>query len=231
MADGGFRPALNVQFTTDTASQVIVGVAVIQSGSDGGQLRPAVAQVQARYEKTPREVLTDGGFAKKEDVAALAQAAEPCTVYAPWPEHKTKDGKILGPKPEDCARVQEWYERMQTPEGKELYKERAATAECVNALARNRGLQQFLVRGVKKIRSVVLLFVLVQNLLRGEFLLQGGWGGGSSTTAPTNSVAACDERGLPVNDPSEDVPDETRRGLAPEEASAAAAASCTVNTS
>ena len=32
MADGGFRPAYNVQFATDTASQVIVGVDVITSG-------------------------------------------------------------------------------------------------------------------------------------------------------------------------------------------------------
>jgi Transposase DDE domain len=230
MPDGGFRPAVNVQFTTDTGSQVIVGTAVIQSGSDGGQLRPAVEQVKTRYEKTPSEMLTDGGFAKKEDVEALAKNAAPCTVYAPWPEHKTAEGQVIGPQPEDSLEVQQWYERMQTPEAKELYKDRAATAECVNALARNRGMQQFLVRGVQKIRSVVLLFVLVQNLLRGEVLLEGGWESAPRTASP-NSVAAYDERSLPIVNPSVDVPDEAPRGLPSEDAGAKAATKCLVNTS
>ena len=183
MADGGFRPAVNVQFTTDTASQIIAGAGVLQSGSDGGQLRPAVEQVKMRYQKIPHEMLVDGGFAKKEDVEVLSRKEHACTVYAPWPKHKKKDDEIIGPQPEDSTEVHEWYVRMQTPEAKEIYKERAATAECVNALARNRGMQQFLVRGVKKIRSVVLLFVLVHDILRGERLLPDGWAGYAGRTA------------------------------------------------
>ena len=37
MADGGFRPAHNVPFATDTESQVITGVDVVNTGSDQGQ--------------------------------------------------------------------------------------------------------------------------------------------------------------------------------------------------
>jgi hypothetical protein len=55
---------------------------------------------------------------------------------------------------------------MATPEAKEIYKQRAATAECVNAIARNRGLQQFRVRGRPKVRAVVLWYVLAHNLMR-----------------------------------------------------------------
>src|SRR5262249_58681115 len=40
MADGGFRPAYNFQYTTDTAGQAVVGVEVITAGSDAGQPRP-----------------------------------------------------------------------------------------------------------------------------------------------------------------------------------------------
>ena len=47
-----------------------------------------------------------------------------------------------------------------------IYKERASTIECVNALARNRGLQQFRVRGLKRVRPVVLMFALAHNLAR-----------------------------------------------------------------
>jgi hypothetical protein len=38
MGDGGFRPAYNAQYATDTESQVIVGVEVVTVGSDMGQL-------------------------------------------------------------------------------------------------------------------------------------------------------------------------------------------------
>jgi transposase len=50
MADGGFRPAVNVQFATATDSQIITGVEVSNSGSDRGQLAPMVEQHQERYE-------------------------------------------------------------------------------------------------------------------------------------------------------------------------------------
>ncbi|PYQ26041.1 MAG: IS5/IS1182 family transposase, partial [Acidobacteria bacterium] len=47
------------------------------------------------------------------------------------------------------------------------YKERAATAELVNAQCRAQGLWQFLVRGTEKVRSVALLHAIVNNMRRG----------------------------------------------------------------
>ena len=55
---------------------------------------------------------------------------------------------------------------MGTPEAKAIYEERASTAECVNAIARNRGLRQFLVRGLPKVRTVLLWFAIAHNLMR-----------------------------------------------------------------
>ena len=46
---------------------------------------------------------------------------------------------------------------MGTDEAKQIfYKERTSTAECVNAIARNRGLRQFNVRGLVKAKAVIL---------------------------------------------------------------------------
>jgi hypothetical protein len=59
---------------------------------------------------------------------------------------------------------------MATDEAKEIYKERAATAECVNAIARNRGLYQVRVRGRPKVLAVVLWYVLAHNLIRAATL-------------------------------------------------------------
>jgi hypothetical protein len=60
---------------------------------------------------------------------------------------------------------------MGTQAAKEIYKERAATAECVNAQARNRGLHQFTVRGLKKVKAIATWFAIAHNMAR-AFALQ-----------------------------------------------------------
>jgi hypothetical protein len=60
---------------------------------------------------------------------------------------------------------------MATDEAKEIYKERAATVECVNALARNRGLRQFPVRGLEAVKSAALLFAIAHTLMRALALM------------------------------------------------------------
>lgn len=55
---------------------------------------------------------------------------------------------------------------MGTPEVQTIYRERASSAEWVNAQARRRGLNQFTVRGIEKVRAVLLLHALAHNLLR-----------------------------------------------------------------
>jgi transposase len=162
--DGGFRPAFNVQMATATDSQIITGVEVTNSGGDQGQMAPMVQQHQQRYEETPGEVLVDGGFAKKSDIDEVSESGT--KVYAPVMESKTPNRDAHTPREDDSPAVAEWRHRMATEEAKEIYRERAATAECVNALARNRGLRQFLVRGMRKVKAVVLLYALAHNLMR-----------------------------------------------------------------
>jgi hypothetical protein len=169
-ADGGFRPAYNFQFCTATNSQVIVGVDVETTGSDAGQAVPMVEQVEQRYETRPREMLIDGGFAQHDQIEALEAPEKGCTVYAPVP--KPRDPKVdrYAPKPGDSPTVAAWRARMATEEAKTIYKERAATAECVNAQARNRGLYQLRVRGLLKVKAVALWYALAHNLLRAASL-------------------------------------------------------------
>ena len=181
MGDGGFRPAYNTQFATDCDSQVIIGVDVVSLGSDMGQLAPMLEQVQKRYGSTPDEWLVDGGYTKHEQIDAVSGKT---TVYAPVPEAKnTKKTKTDGddkadptpsdktidkyaPKASDSADVAAWRARMGTEEAKEIYKDRAAVAECVNAQARNRGLVLLPVRGKEKAKCVALWHVLAHNLMR-----------------------------------------------------------------
>jgi transposase len=208
MGDGGFRPAYNVQFATTCDSQVIVGMAVVNAGSDMAQLAPMVEQVEQRLGQAPEQWLVDGGFPAHEQIDAVAGKTE---LYAPVPKAKppkeqpkpvtaveagpavqkvTNAAPIseFDPKPGDSPAVARWRARMNTDQAREIYRQRAATAECVNALARNRGMLRMPVRGMAKVGCVVGLFVLAHNLMRTAELAPQliGWGTNPSAMAAMN---------------------------------------------
>jgi len=75
-------------------------------------------------------------------------------------------GRELEPKPGDGEAVLAWKRRMASAEGKEIYRQRAATSETVNADLRSyRGLTQITVRGLSKIKCVALWCALAYNVL------------------------------------------------------------------
>ena len=167
MADGGFRPAYNVQFATATTAQVIVGVAVGNTGSDAGQLAPMVTQLTTRYGQSPTAMLADAPYATHAD---LQQVHDQTCVYAPVPNPRDPTRDRYAPRPDDPPAVTAWRQRMGTDAAQRIYKARAATAECVNAQARQRGFWRVLVRGLRKVRAVALWQALAHNLLRGVAL-------------------------------------------------------------
>ncbi len=165
-ADGGFRPGYNAQLATTVDSQVIVGVDVSNSGSDFRKLIPMLEQCERRYGGSPSSALVDGGFASLADIVAAAGPDHRCTVYAatmaPRPGRR-----VTRPRKGDTEAISAWRRRMASARGKAVYRERGATAECVNALARNRGLIRLTVRGLENVRAVLLFYALGHNLLRG----------------------------------------------------------------
>lgn len=166
MPDGGFRPAYNVQLATDADSQVIVGVSISTRGTDQGEALPMAKQVVERTGQQPTEYLVDGGYVKRDDFTSLERAGT--SVYAPLrpPRTLTSGRDASTPRADDSLEVQAWRARMDTDEAQAIYRQRGATAECVNAHARRHGVLQFGVRGVDKVLSVMLLVVITHNLLR-----------------------------------------------------------------
>jgi transposase len=171
MPDKGFRPAYNVQFSTDAESKIIVAVDVLNQGNDAGQMQPMIEQVQERLEQVPKGHLADGGYSTKKDIEETAKMGT--TVYVPVKEEEQQKAKGIDPfqpKKGEQPEVAAWRQRMGTAAAKQLYKLRGETAEWVNACMRNRGMQQFLVRGLAKVKAVLLWSVLAHNLLRAEAL-------------------------------------------------------------
>jgi transposase len=166
MPDGGYRPAYNVQLSTDVDSGVIVGVSVVNEGNDAGQAEPMVNQVEQRSGIQPGSYLIDGGYAQRDTVTTLTQRH--IEVYAPVrpPRTTTSGRERSSPRQDDSPEVKAWRQRMETEEAKDTYKLRAATAEWTNAQVRFHGLTRFTVRGISKVLSVVLLVAIAHNLLR-----------------------------------------------------------------
>jgi transposase len=168
MADGGTRPAYNVELATTTRGGLIVGVDVVNAGTDHGQLGPMVDQVEKRFGTRPTRMLADGGFAQLDDIHELHEKR--VAVYAPVKEPKAKSRDPYLPRRGDKPGVAAWRTRMGTEEAQRIYRLRASTAEWVNARLRNWGLRQFVVRGLEKVGAVTRLFALAHNAMRGYVL-------------------------------------------------------------
>jgi len=162
MADGGYRPGYNVQIKTDEQSGLIVGVEVTNKASDRGQLVPAVEEIEKRYDRKPGRVLADGGFDGKADIEELHQ--DGIEVFCPVPGSKGKPVPAA-PKPGEGAGVRAWRERMSHEESYKIYRQRI-NCEHPHAHMRNRGLQQFIVRGIEKAKAVMLWHVHAFNFNR-----------------------------------------------------------------
>jgi transposase/ribosomal protein L34 len=167
MGDGGFRPAYNVQFATDGKARVIVAVDATNNGSDGGQMQPMYEEVRRRYGRTPENYVVDGGFATIEDITDVERSG--CKVAAPMTHAERiekRGGDPYARRARDTQEMAAFRQRMQTDEAKSVLKQRPSIAEFPNAECRNRGLGQFRVRGLAKVRTVSLWHAITFNFMR-----------------------------------------------------------------
>ena len=151
MADGGIRPAYNVQLASDTHSGAIVGADVVNSPADNRQSGPLREQVEQRTGLKVKEHLMDEGYVSMEQIEAAEKAG--VAVYAPLPTGK--DDQPVTASRWDTPFTTRWRPRMQTTQAQEIYKQRAPTSARPNAEFQERlGLRSFAVRGLSRVRCV-----------------------------------------------------------------------------
>ena len=164
MADGGFRPGYNVQVASVSGEQIVVAVEVGNNGSDRGLMRPMLERLCARMGRRPGRHLVDGGFGCAEDIEwAHSQGID---VYCPPTKSKHGTDPTL-PRRGDGPGVLAWRARMASDAGQAHYKARSV-CECIHARWRNWNLRQVTVRGVEKVRAIVLWYALTNNILQGD---------------------------------------------------------------
>ena len=146
---------------------------------------PMLRQIEGRFGERPQEMLADGGFAT---VTAIDEAERNGTsVYAPMKEEKKQLDEGKDPyarKKSDTDATARWRARMGTAEAKTIYRQRASTAEWVNAQVRNRGMYGVSVRGQPKVLASVLWQALAHNYGRMQKLQSEKPGRAARRAAP-----------------------------------------------
>jgi hypothetical protein len=135
MADGGLRPAFNGQLVVDTATHFIAAVALSNLGSDMNPMAPMMGELRRRYGLVPEQWLADGGFAKHEQIEAVAAAG--CRPYLPVMTAKNDERDPRTPRKGDSPAIAGWRQRM-------------ASVECANAQLRRPDLWRCNVCGLLK---------------------------------------------------------------------------------
>ena len=112
----------------------------------------------------PATLLVDGGYVAHAAIAAAT--ARGICVLAPVPcRPGTRDP--MPAQATDAPAVAAWRQRMQTDTAKQLYRQRGAIAERINADIRtHRTLGRLLVRGPQKVLMCALWVAVAHNLVR-----------------------------------------------------------------
>lgn len=168
MADGGFRPAYNVQVASVAGEQIVVAVEPVAVGSDRGLIGPMLQAVHRRTGHLPECHLADGGFGSAQDI----EWAHDNDVAIYCPPTNSKHGRDpFAPRKNDGPGVLAWRQRMASEPGKALYKRRSI-CECIHARWRNWNLIRLTVRGLPKVKTTMLWYALANNILQGDRLIR-----------------------------------------------------------
>ena len=110
-----FAPAYNVQFASDTNNKAIVGVHVINSANDLGQLSQMQEQIKNRFGVYPKEILADPGYLDYDDVEKTAENSD---LYIPADKIKENQSEPL----------LKMKRRMESDAAKEIYKDKSSNS-------------------------------------------------------------------------------------------------------
>ena len=109
MADGGYRPAYNVQMATAGSAmggpRTVVGVRVTNVGSDMGSVTPMLEQIECRTGTLPKTLLADANHARHDCIRYCAERGVQALVPVPARSQQP------GPNADVDPAVSAWRER------------------------------------------------------------------------------------------------------------------------
>jgi transposase len=167
-AKGSFLQGYNCQVAVDAHAQIIVAADVTNEPNDKQQAPPLMTAVLAQTGQVPRVASLDAGYFSAATVDAIAALG--CEPLIP-PDRQTH-GQAMpaaprGRPPAGLSVAARMRRTLQTQRGRRLYARRKAIVEPVfGQIKQGRGVRQFLLRGLQKVRGEWALICTTHNVLK-----------------------------------------------------------------
>ena len=165
-AKGTFEQSYNAHAAVDADCQVIVACEVTNQQHDGAMLVPMLGQVSANCGKKPGEVSADAAYCSEENLQALKDRGIRGYIATGRQTHGTASptsGEWRNRRPLATA----MRARLRRGGHRSRYRLRKVTVEPVfGQMKECRGLRQFLLRGLAKVKTEWSLACTAHNLLK-----------------------------------------------------------------
>jgi transposase len=167
MGDGSFDQAYNCQAAVDSANQIIVAQAATTAPNDKGQLVPMVEQTRKNLGRKPKQASADTGYYSEANVRHLRRRRIDDFISPDRLKHGQKPPPARGRLPSGAAFIDRVRRKLTTQAGRRIYALRKQIVEPVFGQIKHvRGLRQFLLRGLEKVRGEWSLWCTTHNLLK-----------------------------------------------------------------
>ena len=150
---------------------VIVAADVTAEANDVKQLAPMLDQVKEETGEEPGKVLADAGYFSEENLNGMEdKKTEPFIAVANDFKEKQRSGPHSAPRgriPKNLTPKQLMERKLLTKKGRKTYRNRGSTVEPVfGHIKEERGLREFLLRGIDKARAEWKMICLTHNILK-----------------------------------------------------------------
>ena len=158
--------AWNCQAGADAKHQIIVAQDVTQQANDKEQALPMTAQVKVNTGQSPEEASYDAGYFSDTQVHGLEQAGVDVYCSPDRLKHGEDPPKVRGRMPKEITTEDRMRRKVRTEKGRDTYSLRKETIEPVFGQIKNKGLRQFLLRGLEKAKGEWSLWCTGHNLTK-----------------------------------------------------------------
>jgi hypothetical protein len=167
MGDGSFDQAYNCQAAVDSAHQIIVAQAATDAPNDKGQIVPTIKQIRANLRRTPKQVSADSGFYSEPNVRYLRKRGIDDYLCPDRLKHGETPPPVRGRIPKGLAFIDRVRRKLMKRKGRLIYALRKQIVEPVFGQIKHvRGLRQFLLRGLEKVKGEWSLWCTTHNVLK-----------------------------------------------------------------
>jgi transposase len=165
-SDKAFVQAYNCQAAVDAEHQIIVAQDVTQEANDKEQALPMLEQVRANTGQVPGQASLDAGYYSDTNVTDMEKEGVDVYCSPDRLKHGENPPNARGRMPKNITTQDRMRRKLRTDKGRDIYSFRKETVEPTFGQIKIKGLRQFLLRGVEKVKGEWSLWGTGHNLTK-----------------------------------------------------------------